>query len=107
MEVSTIKDYIGGWFIGNFKPSAFKTELFEVCYKVHPKGDKWDTHYHKNATEINYLIEGEMIIQGRILRSGDVFVIHPYEIADPEFVTDCRLVIVKTPSDVEDKYIVQ
>jgi len=106
MDISRIEDYKDGWFIGNFKPSAFETEQFEVCYKTHYAGEKWDTHYHKVSTEINYLIEGEMIIQGITIKSGDVFIIHPFEIADPVFITDCKLVIVKTPSKTNDKYLI-
>lgn len=107
MKISRIEDYKDGWFIGAFEPSAYKTDLFEVCYKTHSKGDKWDIHYHKTAVEINHLVKGEMIIQGKRLKSGDVFVLYPYEIADPEFLTDCVLVIVKTPSDTNDKYIIK
>lgn len=95
-----------GWFIGNFEPTAYKTEDFEVCYKKHTKGEKWETHYHKEGTEINYLIEGTMKIQGKNLVSGDIFIIRPFEIADPEFIEDCTLIIVKTPSKTNDKYVI-
>ena len=106
MELFRIEDMKAGWFIGNFEPTAYKTEDFEVCYKKHTKGEKWETHYHKEGTEINYLIEGTMMIQGKKLVSGDIFIIRPFEIADPEFIEDCTLVIVKTPSKTNDKYII-
>ena len=53
MKILNIKDMEGGWFVGNFSPTAFKTEDFEVCYKVHKKGETWDYHYHKKSHEIN------------------------------------------------------
>jgi hypothetical protein len=106
MELFRIEDMKAGWFVGNFEPTAYKTGDFEVCYKKHVKGEKWETHYHKEATEINYLIEGTMIIQDKKLVSGDIFIIYPYEIADPEFLEDCSLVIVKTPSKTNDKYVI-
>lgn len=106
MEITKFEDYKGGWFVGDFSPSALKTDLFEVCYKIHQAGEKWETHYHKIGTEINYLIEGEMIIQGVKLTSGDVFVIKPYEVADPVFLSECKLVVVKTPSKTNDKYAI-
>ena len=96
----------GGWFVGNFEPTAYKTDQFEVSYKTHPKGDKWDAHYHIEAVEINYLIRGKMTIQGRELAAGDVFVLNSYEVADPEFLEDCELIVVKTPSVLGDKYSV-
>ena len=106
MKVSKLKNMKDGWFVGNFEPSAYKTSNFEACYKVHPKGDVWDYHYHKESTEINLLIKGKMKIQDQILESGDIFVIPPYEIADPEFIEDCELVILKTPSNTKDKYVI-
>ncbi len=106
MKIFKMSDMVGGWFVGDFFPTAFKTNLFEVCYKTHTKGEQWDRHYHKEATEINYLISGKVKIQNIILSAGDIFVIYPWEISDPEFLEDCEVVIVKTPSVIGDKYIV-
>jgi len=104
MERFNIEDMAGGWFIGDFAPVAHKTAAFEVCYKQHKKGEHWPRHYHEIATEINYLIRGQMRINGLLLNEGDIFVIEPMEISDPEFITDCELIIVKTPSIPGDKY---
>lgn len=99
-----MKDMKGGWFVGDFEPSSHKTRDFEVCYKVHNKGDIWPIHYHKVAYEINYLIRGKMIVSGKELLAGQIFVFEPGEVADPKFLTDCELIVVKTPSIVGDKY---
>jgi quercetin dioxygenase-like cupin family protein len=107
MEVKRIEDMTGGWFIGNFCPSVLRTPDFEVGYKFHPKGEKWDKHYHKKGVEVTYLIRGKMQIQDRILTSGDIFTIFPYELADPIFLEDCEVVIIKSPSVVGDKYTVE
>ena len=107
MKITKLKDYKDGWFVGDFEPTAFKTKEFEVCYKEHKAGEKWDTHYHKIGTEINVLIDGEMIIQNKRLVKGDVFVIYPFEVSDPKFITDCTVLIVKTPSEPNDKYIIK
>jgi quercetin dioxygenase-like cupin family protein len=106
MEITKIEDYKGGWYIGSFMPAAFYSKEFEVGFKLHKQGEKWDTHYHKLGTEINYLLRGEMTIQEKKLTTGDIFIIYPYEIADPEFLTDCEVFIVKTPSNTNDKYII-
>ena len=98
MKVDRIENMKGGWFVGNFEPSAYKTSDFEVSYKLHPAGEKWDYHYHTEVTEINYLIKGEMTLQNKLLTSGDIFTLYPFEIADPTFHTDCEIVCVKTPS---------
>jgi hypothetical protein len=103
MEVLKLADMKGGWFVGDFEPTAYKTKDFEVSYKVHKKGEQWDYHYHMYITEINLLAWGRMIIQGKELKGGDIFIMKPYEIADPLFLEDCYIVCVKTPSIAGDK----
>lgn len=98
MKIDNIKNMKGGWFVGGFKPAAYQTNDFEVSYKTHYKGEKYNSHYHTLVTEINYLIRGEMTIQNTLLQAGDIFTLYPYEIADPEFLTDCELIVVKVPS---------
>jgi len=107
MKIDKIENMVGGWFIGDFEPSVLKTKDFEVCYKFHPAGEVWDNHYHKVATEINYLIRGKMNLSGIELNQGDIFTIYPDEVAIPEFLEDCELIVVKTPSIKGDKYIVE
>lgn len=107
MEIHKLKDMMGGWFVGNFEPSVFKTEKFEVGIKHHYKGEQYEKHYHKESTEINYLFKGKMIIQNRELVSGDIFIISPYEVSDPIFLEDCTVVVVKTPSSPKDKTIIK
>ena len=43
-----------GQYVGNFEPSAYKTKDFEAGYLLHKKGERWDVHYHKHMTEINF-----------------------------------------------------
>lgn len=104
MKIYNFEDMIGGWFVGNFSPTAYEAK-FEVCYKQHKKDEKWDTHYHKKATEINLLISGKMMINNIVINAGQIFVIEPYYVSSPIFLEDCSLVIVKTVSDKNDKYI--
>ena len=56
--------------------------------------------------EINYLVKGRMTIQNTELNEGDIFIFNPYEIADPIFLEDCTVVIIKTPSVPGDKYVI-
>ncbi len=107
MEVFKLRHMTGGWFVGNFTPSVFDFPDLEVGYKKHLKGEKWPVHIHKIATEATLIIRGKMKIQNRILSDGDIFVIQPWEVADPEFLEDCEVVIVKMPSIPGDKYNVE
>jgi len=105
--VKKLSEMTGGWFIGDFSPNVLRVKDFEVGVLTRTKaGQKWDKHYHKLATEYNVLISGKMILSGVELNPGDIFVLEPFEIADPEFLEDCVLVCVKTPSCTTDKYII-
>lgn len=98
---------VRGWFVGDFEPSAFRTKNFEVGLLSHKKDEKWPEHFHLKAAEINCLISGKMKIKGTEINSGDIFVLEQGEVADPEFLEDCSLIVVKTISDVKDKYEIQ
>lgn len=106
MQVTKLDKMTRGWFIGNFEPSLYKTEEFEVAVLTHTKGEKWPAHYHKLATEYNVLLSGSMFCCGQELQTGDIFIIEPNEIADPIFHEDCTIVCVKIPGKPKDKYLV-
>jgi len=107
MKKHNLSDFWRGWFIGDFEPSLLKTEQFEVGYLFHPKGEQWPDHYHKLGTEYNLLVKGKMKMCGEIINEGELFVVDPYEVADPEFLEDCYIVCVKAPGNKGDKYIVK
>jgi len=98
MKIYRAKKWKGGWFVGDFKPTTFRTKEFEVCYKKFTKGESHDRHHHKVATEINYMISGKIKIRGKIFGAGDVFILYSGEVADPNFLSACKMIIVKTPS---------
>ena len=107
MKVTKLNTMRGGWFIGNFEPSVLKTDTFEVGLMFHKKGESWPIHYHTQADEYNVLLEGRMIIQNTELNAGDIFVIEKMEIADPVFLEDCKVLVVKVPSVPGDKIILE
>jgi len=104
MRVFDVSNFKGGWFVGDFDDTSYRTKSFEVSYKTHQAGEYWASHYHRIADEINYLISGRMEINGTILEAPCVFVIEKNEISRPVFHTDVSLIVVKTPSVPGDKY---
>jgi len=104
MILSNINDYVRGWFIGDFEPTVLRTKDFEVGVLTHLKGEIWPAHYHKDSVEYNVLVKGCMVIQGKKINSGDMFIFEKGEIADPVFLEDCTVVCVKVPSIPTDKY---
>ena len=53
------------------------------------------------------VLEGKVKINEEIYVKGDVFIIEPNEVVLPHFLEETRIVVVKTISDVNDKYIVE
>ena len=105
MKIYKINDMKRGWFIGDFEPSVLKTKEFEVGILTHNKGEYWAPHYHEFSDEYNVLLKGKMTIQKKELNQGDIFVIEKNELADPDFLEDCIVLVVKTPSVPGDKII--
>lgn len=105
MKLAKLQDMKGGWYIGDFD-CAYQTKQFEVSFKIHKKESVWDTHYHKYVTEINLLVRGKMTIHDKILLPGDIFILEPYEIANPVFDDNCEIICVKVPGIRMDKVTV-
>lgn len=102
MKIDRIENMKHGWFVGNFEPTSYKAD-FEVGYRVCQHGEKVDVHYHPKGTEINLLVDGRMAINDTLLNSGDIFIIYPYEVVHVEYLTECKLIIVKNKSLQDDK----
>ena len=105
MKVANIKEYTNGWFIGDFDPSLLKTNSFEIAHHFYEKNFLGIHHTHKIATEYNYIVSGKLIASDIELKSGDIFVYYPHEVSSVIFLEDTNLIIIKTPSIMDDKYI--
>lgn len=105
MKIFKLKDMHSGWFIGNFKPSVFKTNDVEVAIKKYREGDYENAHYHKLATEFTVIVSGSVKMNNEIYTEGDVIVIEPYESTDFRAMTDVITTVVKLPGANNDKYL--
>jgi hypothetical protein len=103
MQRFQIKEFVRGWFIGDFEPSVLRTSFFEVGVLEHRQGEQWPAHYQKIATEYNVLLSGSLSINGEMISVGDIFIIPPMEISVPIFHEDCRVLCIKVPSMPNDK----
>lgn len=103
MKIIPSKEFTGGWIIGSFEPSLFHSKDFEIGIKHYKKNDIHDTHTHKQITEYNYLVSGKMKMQDQVIEANSVFIVYPWEISNPEFLEDCTIVVIKTPSIPDDK----
>lgn len=104
MKIDNIKNFKGGWLVGNFQPSLFQTETNDIGVLFLKVGESGDGHYHLNHTEYNVVLSGKAIVDGNELSSGDIFV---YEMGDKSYVTyleDTILLVIKDPATKNDKH---
>lgn len=105
MQKHELSEYVGGWLIGNFKPSVFLTRDFEVSVKRFKAGQTEAAHFQRVATEITVVIEGTISMNDTFYDKDDIVVIEPPEIAAFKSITDSVLVCIKFPSIPDDKVL--
>jgi quercetin dioxygenase-like cupin family protein len=106
MNVNKLKDMFKGWVVGNFEPSLFKTDDFEVAVKNYKAGDYEEKHYHKVATEWTIISKGRVLMNGVEYSEGDVITIEPNEATDFRVLEDTTTTVIKIPCVKGDKYLV-
>jgi quercetin dioxygenase-like cupin family protein len=106
MRVFQLADMKKGWFVGDFVPNVLRKKEFEVAYRTFKAGAFEEKHVHKIATEITVLTSGKATMNGQVLVSGDIMVLEPGEASDFVALEDGAVVVVKTPSVIDDKYTV-
>lgn len=104
MQIHKLNAMTGGWFVGDFEPSVVRTPHAEVGVKMYKGGDKEPAHVHRVASEITLVVKGSIKINGQWIFAGEMCLLEPGEAGEFECITDCTLVVVKTPSVKGDKY---
>jgi len=107
MNHANLNEMVKGWFVGEFSPTAFKTNACEVAVKSYKAGEKEDAHFHKIATEITLILSGRVRMAGKEWGAGDIIVLEPGDCTDFEALTDAVNVVVKTPGALNDKFLVE
>lgn len=104
MRVFKLDKMIKGWFVGNFSPSAYKSEAVEVAVKHYKKAEFEERHYHKIATELTLIVKGSVMMNGKTFNEGDIILIEPNESTDFKALKDSITAVVKLPSVKNDKF---
>ena len=105
-KIFNLNEMKRGWFIGNFEPSVFRTDQFEVAVQSYPSGSIESEHFHKISTEFTVIVSGKCKMNERICSEGDIIVIEPGKANIFEALTDVITVVVKIPSSTDDKYLI-
>lgn len=106
MKLAKLSNMKKGWFVGNFEPTVLNTNDVEVAVKKYKANDYEEKHLHKIATEITVIVSGEVEMNKKRYKEGDIIVIDSFEATDFLAVTNAVTVVVKKPSAKNDKYTV-
>ncbi len=106
MKKTKLSEMKGGWFIGNFCPSVYKSQEFEVAVKSYNAGDVEAKHLHKISTEFTVVISGKVTINDEIILPGTIVELKPGEVSAFKVLEDAITIVVKVPSIQNDKYII-
>lgn len=107
IKVNKLKDMHKGWFIGNFEPTVFQTEAFEVAVKHYKAGDSEPAHFHKGAREFTVIVSGKVQVNDVNYEAGDILTIQPNTEATFKALTDVVTTVVKVPGVKNDKFLVE
>lgn len=105
MESFSLKDFVGGWFIGDFEPTLYRNSHFEVSVKRYQVGSSEPTHFQLLSTEYTVVVSGRCRLGDVEFGPDDIIRIPPLEAAGFEALTDVVLVAIKTPSAPSDKVV--
>jgi hypothetical protein len=99
-----LNEMVGGWMVGAFEPTCYRTEACEVACKRYNAGSVEARHVHRVATEITLVVSGRVRMNGRMFTSGDIVILSPGDATDFTALEPTTTVIVKVPSVPGDKY---
>lgn len=104
MRVFKLAEMSKGWFVGDFTPTALRTQTAEVAVKSYVAGAVEGRHVHKIASEITLILSGSARMNEKHVGAGDIVVLDPGDATDFQALTDVTTVVVKLPSVPGDKY---
>lgn len=96
-----------GWFVGDFTPSVLRTSDFEVAVMRYAQGAAEAEHVHRLADEITVVVSGRVRMCGQEWSDGDIITVEKGESTSFLALTDTVTVVVKRPSVIGDKYILE
>jgi quercetin dioxygenase-like cupin family protein len=106
MKKYKLDQFTRGWVVGDFEPNIIRSKDFEVMVQYYKKGDVESRHVHKIADEITIIVSGEFKMNGEILKAGDIVHLLPGDATDFECLLDGATTVIKTPSVIGDKFII-
>ena len=103
-----IDEFTKGWVVGDFDPVIIKNKDLEVAVKYYKKDDIESMHVHKQAIEITVVVNGEIMMNDYIFKKGEICILEKNEPCKFKSLQDNTItMVIKSPSIVNDKYILE
>lgn len=106
MKKFNLSNFKKGWVVGDFEPTIIRTKDFEFGVKFYNKGEVDKTHLHKVSEEITVVASGIFMMNEEKLYTGDIVLVEKNEIITFSCIEDGVIAVVKTPSIIGDKFII-
>lgn len=105
MKIYNWESFKKGWFVGNFDPSIFKTNDFEIAVKRYNAGERETAHYHLLSEEITMIVSGSVSMNSIVYSQNDILWIDKGESSDFIALSDTITCVIKIPCSKNDKYL--
>lgn len=102
MEKINMKKMKRGYFIGDFEPSAFRTNQVEICYKGASKYTLDAGYYRKIDVQFIFLNRGTAEINGKKFKKFDLIKFEPGEVINIFALTNIEMTIIRFPGTKGD-----
>lgn len=108
MYSKKLSEMTRGWFVGDFEPSAYRTNDAEAGIRVLEKGYCEQAHYHRSAVKVIAILNGRIRMFNREWTEDDVVVFEPGggDITSIEALQDSQIVVLMLPGIKNDKVYV-
>lgn len=102
MEKINMKEMKRGYFIGNFEPSAYRTDEVEICCKGASKYTLDAGYYRKKDVQFIFLNRGMAEINGIKYKKYDLIKFEPGEVINIFALTNIEMTIIRFPGTKGD-----
>ena len=106
MYSNKLSEMTRGWFVGDFEPSAYRTNEAEAGIRLLEAGYCEQAHYHRTSVKVIAVLAGKLRMFHREWLEDDIVVFEPGDISSIEALQDSKIVMLLLPGIKNDKVYV-
>lgn len=106
MKKFNLQHFTKGWLVGDFIPALVASREVEVALKRYQPGRAEPAHEHRVAKEYTLIVSGLFRINQEVFGPDEIVLIEPGEVSEFECLQAGETLVIKSPSVVGDKYLI-